>query len=210
MSDFWSDPNLMPYMAVTMHWIYADRKKTTCGTQYELKLRADLIGFFRVPHRHTGQHLGAVFLHVLKQIKIKKVCNTSCTNCGNLKKLQIGWITVDNASNNDTMMQYIQDQLIATGISFDQTQNRIRQDNIYYLIYYLLISLLFNFFRCFPHIVNLTVQSCLTSITDITLISDSAMDHNSNSSDQHNSRKCDPIAKLQDAIHAVCILIIII
>lgn len=64
-------------MAATMHWIQAVEKKTACGTQYELKLRADLIGFYQVPQRHTGAHLSSVFVHIIKCLGITKVSEST-------------------------------------------------------------------------------------------------------------------------------------
>lgn len=65
----WSDPNKTPFMAVTAHWI-----ETTQGTshspQHILKLRADLIGFYRVPGRHDGEHLAHAFLHILDRVSV--------------------------------------------------------------------------------------------------------------------------------------------
>lgn len=57
-------------MAVTAHWIEASEKPTPEGTVTSLKLRAELIGFHRVPGRHTGEHLSAAFHHVLKRLGI--------------------------------------------------------------------------------------------------------------------------------------------
>lgn len=68
--DMWSDPNLTPFMAVTAHWIETTPIQTPRGQQYMLKLRADLIGFQRVPGNHTGEHLAHAFLHVLDRIGI--------------------------------------------------------------------------------------------------------------------------------------------
>ena len=51
--DMWSDPNLSPFMAVTAHWIETTPVETPQGLQHTLKLRADLIGFQRVPGHHT-------------------------------------------------------------------------------------------------------------------------------------------------------------
>jgi hypothetical protein len=71
----WSDPNLSPFMAVTAHWIETTTIQTADGPQYILKLRADLIAFYHVPGRHTGEHLAEAFLQVLDRIGItSKVC----------------------------------------------------------------------------------------------------------------------------------------
>ncbi|KAF9537737.1 hypothetical protein CPC08DRAFT_651642, partial [Agrocybe pediades] len=75
-TDLWSDPNLSPFMAVTAHWIQTDIKDTPEGRQYELKLRAELIGFHRVPGHHDGEHLAQAFLFVTDRISVTpKVCH---------------------------------------------------------------------------------------------------------------------------------------
>jgi hypothetical protein len=67
--DMWSDPNLTPYMAVTAHWIETKIQQTAHGPQHILQLRADLVGFTRVPGHHSGEHLAQAFIHI-NQIKI--------------------------------------------------------------------------------------------------------------------------------------------
>lgn len=54
-------------MAVTAHWIQATTKD---DQNPQLILRSDLIGFHKIPGRHTGVHLAYCFLHVLDRIKI--------------------------------------------------------------------------------------------------------------------------------------------
>ena len=39
---------------------------------------------------------------------------------------QIGWVTLDNASNNDTFMLKLEEELKRRGIPFDRVKNRIR------------------------------------------------------------------------------------
>jgi hypothetical protein len=70
--DMWSDPNLTPFMAVTAHWIEGVTEDTAHGPQLTLKLRADLIGFQRVPGRHDGEHLAQAFLFVTDRLKISE------------------------------------------------------------------------------------------------------------------------------------------
>lgn len=45
-------------------------KPTPHGMQATLVLRTDLIGFHRVPMRHTGEHLAQVLVYVLDRIAI--------------------------------------------------------------------------------------------------------------------------------------------
>jgi hypothetical protein len=66
----WSDPNLTPYMAVTAHWIKGQTENTPTGPKRTYTLQADLIGFHRVPGRHTGKHLAHSFLYILDRLKI--------------------------------------------------------------------------------------------------------------------------------------------
>ena len=68
--DMWSDPNLWPYMAVTAHWMQVKVEEHPSGPQHTLVLRSDLIGFHRMPTRHTGEHLAIGFLHILDRIDV--------------------------------------------------------------------------------------------------------------------------------------------
>ncbi|KAG5221385.1 HAT family dimerization domain-containing protein [Salix suchowensis] len=58
---------------------------------------------------------------------------------------QTGWITLDNASNNDTLLTSLEHTFKAINILFSHIKNHI---------------------QCFPHIVNLACQAVLTSITN--------------------------------------------
>lgn len=68
-TDAWSDPNQTSFMAVTAHWIEAIEEKTSTGSK-KLRLRADLIGFYKLPGRHTGEHLAHCFLFITDRIKV--------------------------------------------------------------------------------------------------------------------------------------------
>ncbi|KAM5532394.1 hypothetical protein V8D89_009926, partial [Ganoderma adspersum] len=61
------------------------------------------------------------------------------------RDLQVGCITLDNASNCETMMEDLARLLEARGISFSRDGNRL---------------------RCFPHVVNISVKHGLKNITD--------------------------------------------
>lgn len=50
---------------------------------------------------------------------------------------QLGWLTMDNASNNDTLMASLERELNARGISFDRVENRIRYVRYLVRIFYL-------------------------------------------------------------------------
>lgn len=70
--DMWSDPNLVPFMAVTAHWIERSYEETVGGEKLVLKLQADLIGFQRVLGCHGGKHLAHAFIYVTDCLKITK------------------------------------------------------------------------------------------------------------------------------------------
>jgi hypothetical protein len=57
-------------MAVTAHWIQAIEETTPTGVIKKLHLRADLIGFHKIPGRHSGDHLAHCFLFVTDRIQI--------------------------------------------------------------------------------------------------------------------------------------------
>jgi hypothetical protein len=57
-------------MAVTAHWIDVVEEKTAAGPRKKLRLRADLIGFHKLPGRHTGDHLARCFLFITDRIKV--------------------------------------------------------------------------------------------------------------------------------------------
>ncbi|KAG8938267.1 hypothetical protein FRC04_009191 [Tulasnella sp. 424] len=109
-----SDPNLASYMAVTAH--YCVRKDG------RLILRSRLCAFRHVSGRHTGANLGKILVDILKDLGVPR---------------RLGYITLDNASNCDTLVDQVSEELEALNIGFSREQNRL---------------------RCFPHVVNLAVQ----------------------------------------------------
>jgi hypothetical protein len=83
-TDGWSDPNQSSFMAVTAHWIEAIDEKTPTETQKTLQLRADLIGFHKLPGSHTGEHLAHCFLYITDRLKITgKVSKISIVTIAN-------------------------------------------------------------------------------------------------------------------------------
>ena len=57
-------------MAVTAHWIEPVFEETPTGQKCTLRLRANLVGFIRVPGRHTGEHLAHAFLYITDRLHI--------------------------------------------------------------------------------------------------------------------------------------------
>lgn len=126
--DLWTDKQKKPFMAVTTHWLQATLVDTPAGPQYTLKLRTDLIGFLRVPGHHDGEHLATAFLYVVDRIGIAhKVCPSAhLIRISHL--FQLGWVTMDNAPNNDTFMTYLEIELDKRNlkIPFRKYERRIR------------------------------------------------------------------------------------
>ena len=56
-------------MAVTAHWIQSTKAED--GSE-NLVLRSDLIGFHKIPGRHTGVHLAYCFVYILERMGVEK------------------------------------------------------------------------------------------------------------------------------------------
>lgn len=96
------------FTAITCHWI---ENKIVDG-QATLHLHSDLIGFHCIPGTHSGEHLAKVFIYILDHL-----CITS----------NLGWITCDNVTNNNTMTDHLELLLIRRfqDIPFEQVDNLI-------------------------------------------------------------------------------------
>ncbi|THH14369.1 hypothetical protein EUX98_g9621 [Antrodiella citrinella] len=121
-SDLWSNLRLLGFMAITAHYVAVD------GDGH-LKMYSRLIAFRSVPMKHTGVNLGRIVFEILQEQGLLH---------------RIGFITLDNAANNDTMMRELERLLTRMGIHFEREGNRI---------------------RCFPHVLNIAVQAALKAIT---------------------------------------------
>jgi hypothetical protein len=75
----------MSFMAMTAHWIEAVEEKVSSGSQKKLQLRSDLVGFHKLPGRHTGEHLAHCFLFITERLKItQKVSKFIYLDCDRL------------------------------------------------------------------------------------------------------------------------------
>ena len=67
-------------MAVTAHWIESVEEKTGTGLEKRFQLRSDLVGFHKLPGRHTGEHLAHCFLYITDRLnitgKVSRIINT--------------------------------------------------------------------------------------------------------------------------------------
>ena len=106
--------------------------------------------------------------------------------------LQIGWVTLDNASNNDTMMESLEQELKTLGIPFNRITHCIRYGDHFY-------SEIDKFCECFPHIINLGCQAVIKAIEvafSNVNVTETFMD----------KVKKNPIARLQVLIRTVSVL----
>ncbi|KEP46424.1 hypothetical protein V565_199570, partial [Rhizoctonia solani 123E] len=87
-----------------------------------------LIAFRVIEGTHAGAHLAETFFEVMEDFGITH---------------KLGWITMDNATNNDSMMVQLEEYMVTQGMDFDRHGNRL---------------------RCFPHVVNLAVQDILNAL----------------------------------------------
>jgi hypothetical protein len=90
-------------MAVTAHYFVK--------TPSRIKLRTRLIAFRHMPGSHEGSAIGECFLNILMGLGIHH---------------KIGQVTADNASNNGTMIGWIEEALSDHMISFSRLENRLR------------------------------------------------------------------------------------
>jgi hypothetical protein len=111
--DMWTSPNHRSYLAVVAHFISNGESKTA------------LLGFRRVMGPHAGDNLAHYFWQVVENFDLTR---------------RIGYFTLDNASNNDSMLQSIASRLANVGIDFNPVERRI---------------------RCLGHVINLVVKSFL-------------------------------------------------
>ncbi|KAJ3535357.1 hypothetical protein NM688_g6991 [Phlebia brevispora] len=123
-SDVWSNMKLTSFMAITAHFSAYDERGN-------LTIKSRLIAFRALSNSHTGENLASVCFEVLQEYGILH---------------KAGEVTLDNASNNNTMMVSLQRLFTAHGIPFDHEQNRI---------------------RCFPHVINIAAKTGLKQLTKI-------------------------------------------
>jgi hypothetical protein len=126
-TDAWTSPNHKSYMAVTVHF------------EQRGVARSMLLDLVEVARSHSGLNLAAAFATVLEEFGISdKARITYCNDQHghHLPETQILSITCDNASNNDTMIDDLED--LVKG--FSGAPNRT---------------------RCFAHIINLIAQTII-------------------------------------------------
>ncbi|KIJ35444.1 hypothetical protein M422DRAFT_262406 [Sphaerobolus stellatus SS14] len=116
--DAWSSDTMDSYLGITGHYV---------NKAWELE--DDIIGFKELSGSHSGNNLAEYVVECLIELGIEK---------------KLGWITTDNATNNDTMVKHIEELLFKKGIEWDSSTRHI---------------------QCMPHIYNLGVIDVLKSLT---------------------------------------------
>ncbi|KAJ6640072.1 putative AC transposase, partial [Pseudolycoriella hygida] len=124
--DGWTSKNLLPFLAIRGHWLNSDWK-------YKTKL----LDFAYIEGKHTGQKHSEILIDVLGRLKIPFG--------------KILAITLDNATNNDTLFDFLQK------CGMTATSNQV---------------------RCMAHIISLGVQDILTSLKVPATYNDIDVDEN--------------------------------
>ena len=117
--DLWSSTNHMALLGIVGHWTSSDGAA-----------RQGLLSLQRVNGAHSGENQCSALWKVLETYDIFS---------------KIDYFVLDNASNNDTAMQHLQEHLVQRKVPFNQKERR---------------------FRCFGHILNLVVKAFLYGKTD--------------------------------------------
>lgn len=91
----------------------------------EGNLKSATIGFRRFQGPHSGSNIAEVLWKILERFEITR---------------RIGYITTDNATNNDTAIAQLATNFRNVGIEFNAQESRV---------------------RCFGHIINLVVKGFL-------------------------------------------------
>ncbi|KAG1874417.1 hypothetical protein F4604DRAFT_1582119, partial [Suillus subluteus] len=122
-TDLWSDPNLDSFMVLTAHFMMCDVKGI-------LILKTHLVAFWFIEGAHTGAHLGQEFLKITDDLetsnKVHIVCKVVFELYFILTFSQLSQVTMDNASNNNTIMVEIKGELTRRDIPFDHNGNCLR------------------------------------------------------------------------------------
>jgi hypothetical protein len=98
--DAWQASNTDGYFAVTGHWIEESR-------QGVWEVQSALLGFTRINNSHNGKRLGGALFKIVDRLGISnRVKFLQSQSILSYTTFQIGHITADNATNNDTMMEF--------------------------------------------------------------------------------------------------------
>lgn len=123
-TDIWSDQNRRPYLAITAHWI----ARIDSGATTSLQLKASLIAFHCLRGSHDGESLAATIIKLLDRaeitVKVWILCMCIWLPVSDAFP-EVGHFTMDNASNNETMMKFLEEKLALREIAFDAADRKI-------------------------------------------------------------------------------------
>jgi hypothetical protein len=98
--DAWQASNTDGYFAVTGHWIEESR-------QGVWDVQSALLSFTRINNSHNGKHLSGALFKIVDQLGISNsVKFLQSQSILSYTAFQIGHITADNATNNNTTMEF--------------------------------------------------------------------------------------------------------
>ena len=169
--DLWTSPNCLPILGVIAQYITEDGK-----------LETTTLALVDIQGAHTGENLSKYIQDVIEDWGIA---------------LKLGFMQMDNASNNDTLIEELE----------------ARKSSIEIILIFILIFIgLFNDFgieycatdnriRCMGHIINLSAQSFLF-INQADALDESKSDSESpiTLSDMEKYRKLGPLGKLHNFV----------
>lgn len=102
--DLWCSPNHPSFLGVVAHWA------TVEGT-----LKSATIGFRRFQGPHSGSNIAELLWKILERFELTK---------------KIGYITTDNATNNDTAIAELGTYFSQIGIDFKAQESRVRWEGV--------------------------------------------------------------------------------
>lgn len=174
-ADIWTDQCSRSYLALTAHWI-AKVERTT-----SLELKTALIAFHRLPGKHDGKAIAEAVIALLDRarvtVKVRLLHEAGITMHISDVSLKVGHFTMDNASNNGTMMQHLEEMLRERDVAFDALDRRV---------------------RCFAHIVDLCSGQVARS-ADSTV----ADDENDCSLSEDEIAMSPPIVRARNVVRAI-------
>jgi hypothetical protein len=110
---------------------------------------------------------------------------SNCLNCHDLITLQVGYWTLDNASNNGTFMEEMEHLLHLRDIDFDHLDRRI---------------------MCFLHIINICCQHILSEFTNVNLVDTTGVAELPSSANEQSYKEAvgsDPIARGRNIVRVL-------
>ncbi|KAH8977225.1 hypothetical protein EDB86DRAFT_2818446, partial [Lactarius hatsudake] len=119
-SDLWSDLNLVSFMALTSHFL-------SCDNAGHLHLDSHLLAFQVVDGKHGNNITKIIFNILIEAHLLEKVRSALSPVLHHLILFwQLGQFTLDNTSNCDTLMEWLELYIRKEGIPFNHIGNHIR------------------------------------------------------------------------------------